>query len=96
MEENPWQLTRIPELTLEVPAITHGSALAVNFTTTSPGVLNIAVFDAAGRELRNVDIGGRAAGSYSELLGGLPTGQTLFVKLTSGSEAVTRKALLLR
>jgi hypothetical protein len=61
-----------------------------------PGRPSIAVFDASGRILRKVDIGHRVAGNYSELLGGLPTGQTLFVKLTSGSETVTRKALLLR
>ena len=79
-----------------MPAIARGSALPVNFTTTSPGVLNIAVFDAAGRELRSMNLGHRTAGSYSELLTGLPAGQTLFVKLTSGSETVTRKALLLR
>jgi hypothetical protein len=95
VEENPWRVTRIPGLALDVPAIARGSALPVNFTTTSPGVLNLAVFDAAGRMLKNVDVGRRAPGDYSEVLAGLPTGQTLFVKLTSGSETVTRKALLL-
>lgn len=96
VEENPWRVTRIPELSLEVPAVARGSALPVKFAVLRPGKLSLAVFDATGRMLRNVDIGQRTSGSYSGLLTGLPTGQALFVKLTSGSEAVTRKALLLR
>ncbi len=96
VQENAWRVTRLPELELSVPAITRGSALPINFTVRRAGRLTLAVFDAAGRMLVNVDIGQRAAGDYSELLAGLPTGQALFVKLTSGSEAVTRKALLLR
>ncbi len=96
VKENPWRVTRIPGLGLGVPAIARGSVLPVDFTTASPGVLSLTAFDAAGRLLKSVDIGQRAAGDYSELLSGLPTGQALFVKLTSGSETVTRKALLLR
>jgi len=96
VEENPWRVTRIPGLALEVPAIARGSALPVNFTTAGPGVFSLAVFDAAGRELRSTNLGRRTVGSYSELLTGLPAGQTLFVRLTSSSETVTRKALLLR
>jgi hypothetical protein len=96
VEENPWRVTRIPGLALEVPAIARGSALPVDFTTTKSGLLSLVVFDATGRMLKNVDIGQRAPGNYSEVLAGLPTGQALFVKLTSGSETVTRKALLLR
>jgi|WetSurMetagenome_2_1015567.scaffolds.fasta_scaffold74733_2 hypothetical protein len=96
VEENPWHVTRIPELAFEVPAITRGSALPVNFTVTRSGLLNLTVFDAAGRELKRVDLGQHAPGNYSELLAGLPTGQALFLKLTSDGETVTRKALLLR
>ena len=96
VEENPWQVKRIPKLALEVPALARGSALPVNFAVLRPGRFNLAVFDATGRMLKNVDVGRRVPGNYSEVLAGLPTGQTLFVKLTSGSETVTRKALLLR
>jgi hypothetical protein len=96
VEENPWHVTRIPELALEVPTITSGSALPVNFAVLKPGRLSLTVFDAVGRMLRNVDIGQVVPGNHSEVLAGLPTGRTLFVRLTSGSEAVTRKALLLR
>jgi hypothetical protein len=95
-KDNPWHVTRLPELALSVPAVTRGSALPVNFALRRTGRLNLAVFDATGRMLKNVDVGQRAAGDYTERLSGLPTGQTLFVKLTSGSETVTRKALLLR
>jgi hypothetical protein len=95
-KENPWQVTRLPELSLEVPALARGSALPVNFAVLRPGRLNLAVFDATGRMLKNVDVGRRVPGNYSEVLAGLPTDQALFVKLTSGSETVTRKALLLR
>ncbi len=95
-QENPWQVARLPELSFEVPALARGSALPVNFAVLRPGRLSLAVFDATGRMLKNVDIGQRAPGNYDEMLAGLPTGQTLFVKLTSGSETVTRKALLLR
>lgn len=93
-QENPWQVTRLPGLTLQVPAIAHGSALPVDIGVLRPGRLSLAVFDATGRMLKNVDIGQRAPGSYSEVLAGLPAGQTLFVKLTSGRSVVTRKAVL--
>lgn len=43
-----------------------------------------------------MNLGHRAAGNYDELLSGLPLGQTLFVKLTSGNTTVTRKALFVR
>ena len=95
-QENPWHVTRIPELTLEVPALARGSALPVSFAVRKPGTINLAVFDAAGRELRNATLGQRLPGNYSELLAGLPAGQTLFVKLTSGGTTVTRKAVLLQ
>jgi hypothetical protein len=95
-QENPWQVTRVPELSLEVPALARGSALPVNFGVLRPGRLSLTVFDATGRMLRNVDIGQRAPGSYSEVLAGLPTDQTLFVKLTSGGTIVTRKAVLVQ
>jgi hypothetical protein len=94
--ENPWQVARLPGLSLEVPALARGSALPVSFAVLRPGGLHLAVFDAAGRVLKSTDMGRRVPGSYSEVLAGLPTGQALFVKLTSGSETVTRKALLLR
>jgi hypothetical protein len=95
-QENPWRVTRLPELSLEVPALVRGSALPVNFAVLRSGRLNLAVFDATGRILKEVDIGQRAPGNYSELLAGLPTGQTLFVKLTSGGTIVTRKAVLVQ
>jgi hypothetical protein len=95
VEENPWRMTRIPELGLEVPAVSHGPTLVASIAVLRPGAISLSVFDAAGRQLKSVDLGRRTAGSYSELLTGLPSGQTLFVKLTSGSETVTRKALLL-
>jgi hypothetical protein len=94
--ENPWHLTRIPDLALEIPAVTRGSALPVRFTVLKPGSLTLAAFDAAGRLLKNVDIGARAPGSYEELLAGLPTGQAIFIKLSSGSTTITRKTVLLR
>jgi hypothetical protein len=96
VEANPWRVTRIPELALEVPTVARGSVLPVSFTLRKADRLNLAVFDATGRMLMHVDVGQRSAGDYSELLSGLPTGQTLFVRLTSGSETVTQKALLLR
>jgi hypothetical protein len=96
VEENPWRVTRIPELTLEVPTIARGPRLPVSFAVLRPGVFSLAVFDATGRELASVNLGHRTAGNYTELLSGLPLGQTLFVKLTSGNTTVTRKTLLVR
>jgi hypothetical protein len=94
--ENPWHQTRIPDLALEVPAITRGSTLPVRFTVLKPGSLALTAFDAAGRLLKSVDIGARIPGSYDELLAGLPTGQAIFIKLSSGSTTITRKTVLLR
>jgi len=96
VQENPFQVKRVSDLSLSVPALARGSALPIDYSVARPAELSLAVYDAAGRELKKVDIGPRAAGRYSELLTGLPQGQTLFVKLTSGNTTATRKAVLLR
>jgi len=96
VQENPFQVVRVSDLSLSVPALARGPALPVDYTVARSGGLSLAVYDAAGRELKKVDIGPRAPGKYGELLTGLPRGQALFVKLTSGNTTVTRKAVLLR
>ncbi|MBM3330215.1 exo-alpha-sialidase [candidate division WOR-3 bacterium] len=63
LQENPWQVTRLPELSLELPAIAHGSALAVSFAVLRPRRLTLAVLDATGRILKTVDMGKREAGT---------------------------------
>jgi len=96
VEENPFQVVRVGDLSLSVPPLARGPALTLQYNLRRPGQVTLAVFNAAGRELRSVDIGQRAAGKHGEILTGLPTGQALFVRLTSGGATVTRKAVLLR
>ncbi|MBN2537525.1 exo-alpha-sialidase [candidate division WOR-3 bacterium] len=94
IEENPFRPVRLPAVTITVPGLFHGAALPVEVALQQPASARLAVFDAAGRELRRLELGRLAAGSHRLVLEGLPRRQTLFIRLDA-TETVTARATLL-
>jgi hypothetical protein len=95
VQENPWQVTRMSRVWMNVPAAVRGSTVPVDFSLGHAELVKLEAFDASGRKRAEKSFGHRSAGSYHECVSGLPSGQALFLKLTAGA-TVTRKCTLLR
>lgn len=94
IEENPFRTTRLPGVSLSVPALTR-EALPVEFGLRRTGPVIIGVYDALGRSLAHADLGVMPAGLHRHEFSGLPTGRPLFVHLRA-DETVTARSLVLR
>ena len=94
--ENPWNVNRPADVSLDVASVAGASPLAIHFALRRQSAARIEAFDAAGRRLALRDLGTLAAGRHETELDGLPTGQAVFIRLTTDDASATAKTNLIR
>ena len=94
VDENPFHVRPVSGPWLSVPAVARGPRLPVRYSLPRSAPVTLAVFAAAGRMLANRNLAARPFGTYSEMIDGLPSNQTLFVRLTAAGSSVAAKTIL--
>ncbi len=95
VEENPFRVYRMPEVSLSIPTVFHGTRLPVEFSLRHSADARLEILDALGRRLRSIALGPRQPGRHRVSVSGLPRSRTLFVRLVAG-ETVTRRCTIVR
>lgn len=95
VEENPFRVTRMPEISLRVPPLVNGGTIPVEFSLRHATPVRLEAVDALGRVLRTEALGPLPAGRHRFRLEVPAAQQTLFLRLEAG-ETVTAKTTLVR